>query len=95
MHPRLLTMVKNKVGFIITSFDGLQVDYPLIIADSLRIASVVVHPRPLTMLKNKAGFIIASFEGLLIDWPLIIANSLKITIVRVADGKKAWRRLTH
>ena len=42
VHPWLLAMPKNKVGFIIASFEGLRVDWPLFTTDSLRIAIAVV-----------------------------------------------------
>ena len=35
VHPQLPTMPKNRAGFIITTYEGMKVDWLIIIADSL------------------------------------------------------------
>ena len=35
-------MLKNRAGFIIATFEGLKVDWPVIVADSLRVGIVSI-----------------------------------------------------
>ena len=38
IHPRPQVMPKNKAGFIVATYEGIRVDWPVITADSLRAA---------------------------------------------------------
>ena len=38
VHPRPLAMPKNKARFIIATYEGVKVDWPVIIANCLRAA---------------------------------------------------------
>ena len=42
VHLRPLTMPKNRTDFIIATFEGLRVDWPLITANSLRKANATI-----------------------------------------------------
>ena len=42
VHPRPLAMPKNRAGFIITTFEGFKVNWPVIVVDSLWTAIAVV-----------------------------------------------------
>ena len=42
VHPRPLAMPKNRAGFIIATLEGLNVDWSVIVADSLRTAIAAV-----------------------------------------------------